>query len=398
MSYKDSTVGDQLNNCSEVWILVDDAQRLYGEKHKTFWEDTVKEKAKGAFEERTKVIVVVAATYYLANVGDSLVAFMHEPRINLEAMLLSRTEAKDLFNRRCMCPTWSNYFERLFYTTNGAAAAFTLGLNIIYQLFQEVARKSGNAIVDENAALQELLEGQTYMSLLKRCFPVVMKGVHAAAHRAIFDAIVEAYQVNLGVGGIKYTDGDADHSAVIKLKKAGIMTNSNVFTSPIAARCYYQKVFLRPDRGSPDIPTTLDDLIKRATESLSARRLRGAPQENSKGGYYSPKDAVYQQLFHEAIASLLPMSYLVIPELGTMAEVDGKPVTGELDFYMKNGNNKWALELLRDGSKLCEHVNRIPGKYKNVEATRWLVVDCRLGSMPVKRQENLCTLVFSDDF
>ena len=146
VSYKDSTVGGQLNNCSEVWILVDDAQRLYGEKHKTFWEDAVKEKAKGAFGERTKVIVVVAATYYLSNVGDSPVAFMHEPRINLEAMLLSRTEAKDLFNRRCMCPTWSNYFERLFYTTNGAAAAFTLGLNIIYQLSRKLTGKVGTRL------------------------------------------------------------------------------------------------------------------------------------------------------------------------------------------------------------------------------------------------------------
>ena len=117
------------------------------------------------------------------------------------------------------------------------------------------------------------------------------------------------------------------------------------------------------------------------------------------GVVQSPKEAVYQQLFHEAIASLLPVSYRIIPELGTQAMIDGKVVTGKLDFYIKNGK-KWALqvELLRDAKGRKEHLNRIPGKYKEVVADAWLVVDCRVDGVCRKRDNNLCTLVFSDDF
>ena len=86
-----------------------------------------------------------------------------------------------------------------------------------------------------------------------------------------------------------------------------------------------------------------------------------------------------------------------LPELGRKAEMHDKTVTGELDFYIKNGR-KWALELLRDGKELREHLSRISGKYRNVEATSWLVVDCRMNVTPRNREENLCILVFKEGY
>jgi len=111
----------------------------------------------------------------------------------------------------------------------------------------------------------------------------------------------------------------------------------------------------------------------------------------------SPKDAVFQQLLHESLASILPVSYRIIPDLGTSATVNGEEITGELDFYIPNCN-QWAIELLRDGSKQKEHLDHTPGKYRNVEATEWLVVDCRLDVTPRKREKNLCTLVFNENY
>ena len=86
-----------------------------------------------------------------------------------------------------------------------------------------------------------------------------------------------------------------------------------------------------------------------------------ACQKNAHGEMQTPKEAVYQQLFHKAISALLPTTYHIIPELGTEAVIDGKLKTGELDFYIRNGT-KWGLELLRDGDKIGEHLDRIPGK------------------------------------
>lgn len=61
--------------------------------------------------------------------------------------------------------------------------------------------------------------------------------------------------------------------------------------------------------------------------------------------------------------------------------------TGELDFYI-NGTSKWALEMLRNGAKVGEHMQRFDennGKYRKVNMSDYLVVDCyriesRMGS------------------
>ena len=77
--------------------------------------------------------------------------------------------------------------------------------------------------------------------------------------------------------------------------------------------------------------------------------------------------------------------------------IDGEVVTGELDFYIIKNGQKWALELRRDGKGRKEH--RIAGQYRKEVADTWLVVDCRVdGVVPSNRDNNLCTLVFTDNF
>lgn len=376
---------------SEVWLLFDDAQRLYGEEFQDFWEHVTKNKQEISKEfGKTKVIVVVFATYYLSNASDSPVCFKNEKRLGLIDLRLQKEEARNLYRRRCMHADWIDYFERLYYVTNGNAAAFTIGMNRIVDLSETADRRSVGGTLSENDALLQFIE-HTPFALLERCFPV--QRMNENQRLVILDALVQAYQADMGddKGDEERQPGDT----VTKLVKAGVLTESGRFTSPIAERFYYNKVFPRASSGT-DIPISLDDLIVRATERTSARRLRVA-SSTKNGVVQSPKEAVYQQLFHEAIASLLPVSYRIIPELGTQAMIDGKVVTGELDFYIKNGK-KWALELLRDAKGRREHLNRIPGKYKEVVADTWLVLDCRVDGVVPSRDNNLCTLVFSDDF
>lgn len=388
VSLDEYTLEGKSSDCSEVWLLFDDAQRLYGSNFFDFWEHVTKQKQaiSKAFGKR-KIIIVVFATYYLSNKSESPVCFRNQNRLELKDLRLEEAEAADLYRRRCMYPAWKEYFERLFYVTNGTAAAFTIGLNRIVHLSETADFRSTDEALSESYALSELIE-RTPFNELERCFPV--SEIDDDARSVILDALVEAYQADMGRDSVRTSE-----AAIIKLIKGGILTESMRFTSPIAERFYYHEVFPRAASGT-DVPETIDDLIERATEKLSARRLRVACQETS-GEWQSPKEAVFQQLFHEAIASLLPVSYRIIPELGTEAKIRGEVVTGELDFYIKNGN-KWALELLRDGSGRKEHLNRIPGKYRNVEADSWLVVDCRIGTIPRTRDDKLCTLVFDNDF
>jgi hypothetical protein len=376
---------------SEVWLLFDDAHKLYGEIYKDFWEHVIKNKQEISKEfGNTKIIVVVFATYYLSNTSESPICFKNEKRLGLNDLRLEIEEARHLYRCRCMHTDWNDYFERLYYVTNGTVAAFTIGMNRIVLLSSTADRRSGGGTLSEDYALLQLIE-HTPFAELERCFPV--QRMNESQRLVILDALVEACQADMGDD-----TGDEERQpddTVTTLVKAGILTESARFTSPIAERFYYNKVFPRAASGT-DVPVSLDNLIVRATAITSARRLRVA-SSTKDGVAQSPKEAVFQQLFHEAIASLLPVSYRIIPELGTKAFIDGKVVTGELDFYIKNGK-KWALELLRDAKGRREHLDRIPGKYKEVVADAWLVLDCQVDGVVPKREKDLCTLVFSNGF
>jgi hypothetical protein len=93
--------------------------------------------------------------------------------------------------------------------------------------------------------------------------------------------------------------------------------------------------------------------------------------------------------------ALLSPAYRIIVEFGAEADIDGEVRTGELDFYIKNGN-KWAVELLRDGDKVGDHLCRIGKEIQECPADEWLVVDYRFTKLGM-RDINLCSLVFSAD-
>jgi len=75
-----------------------------------------------------------------------------------------------------------------------------------------------------------------------------------------------------------------------------------------------------------------------------------------------------------------------------------KVMTGELDFYI-NGSLNRALELLRNGDKMDEHLERfdpVVAKYRMVEMKEFLVVDChpqknRKTNKNIVKNENRCT-------
>ena len=187
--YEDKALKPELHAFSEVWLLFDDAQKLYGDQFKDFWEDVVKTHTSIGFGHRTKVVVVVSATYYLTTEADSPVSFQTLPRIRMDDLLLSESEASALFNLRSLFPNWQEYKKTLFYLTNGAIAAFASGLNLIAEKSLHVDYRAEGTGLDERAAMEELIEGVGFLDGLSRCFPI--RSVDANSHRIIFDAIVK---------------------------------------------------------------------------------------------------------------------------------------------------------------------------------------------------------------
>ncbi|CAB9524326.1 unknown protein [Seminavis robusta] len=271
--FDNKTLGEEVKDCSEVWLLFDDAQKLYLESCDDFWEDVVKEKQRKPFGEKTTVIVVVFATYYLSHEKSSPVCFKNQARLRLSDLLLSKDEARSLFERRCVYPRWENYFDRLFYLTSGAAAAFTIAMNQITRRIQEGGHNRDEEL-SESEAVEDLVE-KIPLDELKRCFPVGK--VDSVSNAAILDAIVNAYHVDMGETAVPNRE-EVEEQPVTRLIKAGILAETGRFTSPFAQRFYYQIVFPRAP-SSADLPPTLDELIIQATQKLSARRLRVARQE-----------------------------------------------------------------------------------------------------------------------
>jgi hypothetical protein len=116
-----------------------------------------------------------------------------------------------------------------------------------------------------------------------------------------------------------------------------------------------------------------------------------------------PKAATFQYLFNEAISQLPPLQSIIIPELNSVVEDgNGRAVTGELDFYV-NSSLKWAVELLRNGDKIGEHLGRFDmnnGNYRKVDMSDYIIVDCRGPKKGggVQPSDSRCTLYFAQDF
>jgi hypothetical protein len=80
-------------------------------------------------------------------------------------------------------------------------------------------------------------------------------------------------------------------------------------------------------------------------------------------------EAQYQDEFYRCAHVHSGGSVAAFPEFGT--------TRGRVDFYMKS--KKWAIELLRNGDRLEEHVKRFTqgGKYSGLDIDDYVVLDCR---------------------
>jgi len=369
-----------LGNLEQVWILIDDAQNGYDKVYWPFWEALVKD----LHTVNKKLRCVVAATYDLVSIG-SPVVFKHLPHIS--SLALSTTEADELFvklSRNQEWASWETFKSNLKTIAGGNVGVFVQGIVMLQKMNLETPRR----ILSEDRALSQLRSSE-YFSWLSRCFPHPQwfEPKHSDVVR---NAIISGANGNF----VK----DLDNPELRILVRGGVLTVHGKFTCLAAEWYYYNQLFPRRAVAAPE---TIDDMIVECVKLFSSSRLKASCNEDR-----FPKEAAFQQLFNETISSLLPSNNTITPEFDTKALLDGKEVTGELDFYI-NGDLQWALELLRNGDRLQEHMRRFDfesGKYRQIELKAYLVVDCRGPKRPKwsrnvsPEKKDLCTLYFSEDF
>jgi hypothetical protein len=278
--------------------------------------------------------------------------------------------------------TWIFYLENLKKLSKLGDNHYHIG--IVLQgicLLQDKSKQPLHKSNEDTAVSK--LRGGDFTSKLRRCY-AVPENLPEIGRKRIVDVILTPNEA----------ESQDEDELLAPYVRAGILGRNGKFSCIAATWFYNSRCF--PGR-TWDVPASIDDLILLTVQKLSASRLRNSLQDEF------PKEAAFQHFFNEAMSMNLTNTNFLIPELNTWATGEnGEEISGELDFYI-NGNLQWCLELMRNGDKIGEHLARsIPhtGKYRNVEAKDYLVVDCR----PPKRGNGAqiavdrCNLYFEENF
>ncbi|CAG8646419.1 503_t:CDS:1 [Paraglomus occultum] len=190
---------------------------------------------------------------------------------------------------------------------------------------------------------------------------------------------------------IKTNPSSDNHETVASLCKAGYlhfidkgrMQNFIVDSGRVGFLTNYTFImcFTKLSQGKKNPIVIKDDQFENfLVESI--KRLDPDIVENSLGilsrqdGSRLLAERSWQMEFYQAAYSCLPEEYFISPDVGATF---GTP--GRLDFYINTGLN-WAVELAAEGDDIPGHVERFEqeNKYKNIDQSRNIVLDFRMGT------------------
>mmetsp|Transcript_34380 Transcript_34380/g.76356 ORF Transcript_34380/g.76356 Transcript_34380/m.76356 type:complete len:586 (-) Transcript_34380:879-2636(-) len=171
------------------------------------------------------------------------------------------------------------------------------------------------------------------------------------------------------------------------------------FTSPLHEQFFmlnhYCALGWSQPRHAPS--RTLQELITRVLERMSSKALHDGVGVGTDGRLL---ERSWQMEFYRAVCSLLPEDDGCSPDV---CKYFGS--SGYIDFYLTK--SRWAIELLRDGSGVEEHLDRFQtGRYHGMvergNIVDYKVVDLR-GPSAINQPEtinhdNLITATFSFDY
>jgi hypothetical protein len=362
-------IKEELSQKNVVFFL-DDAQKKYCEV--SFWEALVK--ATGIWIPE-KIKFIISATHSLSGGNQSPVEFQSLPRLTRMDFLLTDEEAYR-FLELSQIGLPANIREHrilkdiLVRDSGGLVGALRLAINSLKGAFHSYK----NAPIQESLCLQYCLS-LPFVENMARCFGSVHSYPSGEDFKRFLKNCLSDEKVPL-----KFLANQQDNDTYLSLKKSGILVgppDANFgFSSQLAKRYYFRWIF--PNR-SETTPTTLRELIMNVIGNMSATILKNSTQCND-----FPKEAVFQHLFMEGLASFTPPNCHICPELSkifpeTTNANTQQAIPGAIDFYL-NSSLRWGIELLVNGGGIGEHINRFTppdGKYTALAVSDFTVVDFR---------------------
>ena len=377
-----------------VVFFLDDAQKNYGDAH--FWESLVKDTGLWMPEN---IKFIISATHSLSGGKESPVEFGSLPRLSRMDFLLTDEEAHQLLEFRdtglpANIRQHKIFKDVLVKECGGLVGALRLSIDALEREFFSCR----NDDVEETLCLRYCFSG-SFLQNMARCFG----SEHSYPVENDFKRFLKECFENKRIWLTDFTNRQ-DYASYSSLKKAGILVelpdSSFAFSSPLAKRYYFKWIF--PTRSETE-PSSLPELIGKVVSTMSSTVLKNS---TLPGDF--PKEAVFQHLFMEGLASQTPPHCCICPELSKIFPLDTnltsqQAITGEIDFYL-NGSLRWGIELLVNGDGTGEHLCRFSppnGKYALLAVNDYVVVDFRRSATgqptDISKHPNRVSVFFKND-
>ncbi|RIB06882.1 hypothetical protein C2G38_2115063 [Gigaspora rosea] len=155
---------------------------------------------------------------------------------------------------------------------------------------------------------------------------------------------------------------------MVYLVRSGILvfkdvTNKLIFAAPLLKRLFFQQNYKVQSSDDTPTPTDLHHFIVKIftamCNELSGKILRDTLGLGSNGKIL---EQTWQKEFFRISTQVLGKKYFLSCDVGSVFGCYGK-----IDFYVDTLD--WAIELLRDGEDMAEHVegfDSLTGEYKEI--------------------------------
>jgi hypothetical protein len=371
-------------------IMLDDAQKWYGEKNEGFWSLLFKS---GPLWIPTNVKFIISATYSISLGPHSPVVFKNHPRLTRKDMLLTTDEynalmdsplglGPELFSQTMKDVIWKE--------CGGLIGAVRLSIEKLKDTF-----KKSNYYTESNVL--NYLFSRPVTQTMERCF--------GTGHLSPMDPKLQDFLKKCFIedySGVPPKLDKEDEECLSRLKKSGVLVDEKEgsdmfsFSSPMAKRFYLN--WLYPDRSTEN-PQSIKELVQKALSTFSSSVLRNSTIDKF------PKETVFQHLLMNGLVKCTSITTSICPELSQVFPTDESAVQetiqGEIDFFL-NGELRWGIELLVHGREIKEHISRFSesGKYYQLKPNDYVLIDFRPISQNnmVQRHEHRYTIFFESDF
>ena len=369
-----------MKDTADIILGIDDAHEAFSDP--SFWEDLL-ESAQQMSNGRS-IQCIISATYVHGAITTLPPALSRFPCFGIRDLRL------DDVSCRAACfshipDRWRSYAQLVDKIVADSAGHVGVALTLCYNLYE--LDKLGIA---SQSDLLRFYESNEVVCGLSNCF----SNFNMPSNRIPVRPVLLNLAHSPSECKPSPEPGTEEADVVMQLEQAGILDHNQdggnyTFASVQARNCVFRWIF--GDRPVKN-PASLRSLLETVLSKLSTTSLRMSTTE----GVF-PLEAVFQHQFYSICVLSLPGKCKVYSEYAIRA-ADDERIQGRIDFFI-NDNLRWGVELLVNGDRLQEHLERFSpsGRYRGLNSSDYIVVDFRRGPVTNVQKNTKRATVFVDD-